>query len=152
MNSGNYILYLLLYRIVVHYVIFNHSPCCGLCAKNSGKRMQEETFIWITIYLFIYWICIFHLGLIQLSQSLCFNDFINFFPLCLWSGPIFLMEELSLNCLKAMCALLACCPRMCERRNSIKNSLNWLANSHFLGMNNFVSRKSVFSLSSFTDR
>lgn len=97
---------------------------------------DKKSFIWIATLSF-HCTHVFHFSLPQLFQSLCFNDFMKSFPLCLWGGPIFLMGEIYLNCLRDVFALPACRPRICETRNSIKNLLNLLASIYSLGRNNF---------------
>lgn len=137
MNSRNYILYLLPYRIVFHYVILK-IICRGMFFLLRKQWKKNARHHHLNYYCFlIYWTCAFQLGLVQLSQGLCFNDFMKSFPLRLWSGPVFLMEEMYLNCLRAKFSLLACCPRICETRNSIKNILNLLASIRSLGRNHF---------------
>lgn len=125
MNSRAYAVCLTLYSMIVHYNT--------LTTVNMDDKKFPLNCHWFLFMAHVSFISV----LPQLFQSLRFNDFMKSLPHCLWGGPIFLMGEVYLNCLRDVFVLPACCPRICETRNSIKNSLNLLANIHSLSRNNF---------------
>lgn len=124
MNSRTYVLCLAPYNMIFRYK--------SLTAVDMDHEKSLKSPL-----VSLHWTCVFHCGLPWLFQSLCFNDFMKSFSRCLWGGPSFLMGEIYLNCLRDVFVLPACRPRSCETRNSIKNSLNLLANIPSLSRNNF---------------